>query len=297
MTTSALPRPMASRDGIWIAIPAYNEAATIRGLAESALALGWQVMVIDDGSSDATAACLHDLPLALLRHELNRGKAASLRTAFRHALAHGAAAVVTIDGDGQHDPGDATRLLAAWRERPECLVIGARLHDRSSIPRARYLANRFACFWISWAASHPIADSQSGFRVYSEAVMQIALSERVRGKRFTFESEVLIEAARHGHPTRAVMIPARYPAGARSSHYHAVVDTAKIVAMVARRLLSAGLDPLGLWNSLRRAQPSQPAAATPAEISGSAGLPRRRTARRGSARQALRRGSRRPSGR
>jgi glycosyltransferase involved in cell wall biosynthesis len=105
-------------------------------LAESALALGWQVMVIDDGSSDATTACLHDLPLALLRHELNRGKAASLRTAFRHALAHGAAAVVTIDGDGQHDPGDAPRLLAAWRDRPECLVIGARLHDRSSIPRA-----------------------------------------------------------------------------------------------------------------------------------------------------------------
>jgi len=272
---------MSSSDRIWIAIPAYNEAATIRGLAESALALGWRVMVIDDGSADATAACLHDLPLTLLRHDANRGKAASLRSAFSHALANGAAAVVTIDGDGQHDPGDAARLLAAWRDRPECLVIGARLHDRSSIPRARYLANRFACFWISWAAGHPIADSQSGFRVYSAAVMEIALSGRVHGKRFTFESEILIEAAQRGHPTRAVMIPARYPASARSSHYRAVVDTAKIVAMVATRLLRAGLHPHGLWNSLRREPPSQDPAATPAAISGSAGLPRRRTARRG----------------
>ena len=232
-----------------------------------------------------------------MRHDANRGKAASLRSAFRHALAHGAAAVVTIDGDGQHDPGDAARLLAAWRERPECVVIGARLHDRSSIPRARYLANRFACFWISWAAGHPIADSQSGLRVYSAEVMAIALSERVRGDRFTFESEVLIEAARRGHPTHPVTIAARYPAGARSSHYRAVVDTAKIVVMVAGRLLRSGLYPRGLWNSLRLAPPPQPLGAATAEISGSADLPRRRTARRGSARRALRRGSRRPSGR
>ena len=85
-------------------------------------------------------------------------------------------------------------------------------------PRARYLANRFACFWISWAAGHPIADSQSGFRVYPNAVMAIAVSERVRHRRFAFESEVLIEAARRGHLTHAVEIAARYPADARSSH-------------------------------------------------------------------------------
>jgi glycosyltransferase involved in cell wall biosynthesis len=237
-------------DGAWIAIPAYNEEATIRAIAEAALALCPRVMVIDDGSVDATVALLEGLPLTMLRHVANQGKAASLRTAFRHALLHGARCVVTLDGDGQHDAADGASLLAAWHEHARCIVIGARLHDRARIPRSRYLGNRFACFWISWAAGHAIADSQSGCRVYPSAVMAIALGDRVRGDRFTFESEVLIEAARHGHPTHAVMIPARYPAGARASHYRSWLDTAKIVVMVGGRLLATGMNPRGLWRSV-----------------------------------------------
>jgi len=161
---------------------------------------------------------------------------------------------VTLDGDGQHDPADAVALLAAWRDQPQRLVIGSRLHDRAQFPPARYRANRFACFWISWAAGHPIADSQSGFRVYPRAVMQIATSGRVRGSRFTFESEILIEAADQGHLTLAVAIPGRYPDNARRSHFRPVMDIAKIVVMVALRLLAKGMHPLGLWRSLGPAQ-------------------------------------------
>lgn len=247
------PAPTPSWDGVWIAIPAFNEAQTIRGLAQAALALCPRVLVVDDGSTDATAAQLQDLPLTRLTHAVNRGKAASLRSAFKHALAHGARCVVALDGDGQHDPGDAANLLAAWHERPDCLVIGSRLHDPSQFPAARYRANRFACFWISWAAGHPIADSQSGFRVYSQAVMEIATSGRVPGDRFTFESEIIIEAADQGHTTLAVAIPGCYPANARRSHFRPVVDIAKIVVMVAGRLLKRGLYPQGLWRSLRAA--------------------------------------------
>ena len=243
-----------SWEDVWIVIPAYNEARTIRGLAEAALALCPRVLVVDDGSTDSTAQRLEGLELTLLRHPRNQGKAASLRTAFRHALARDAAWVVTLDGDGQHDPNDASKLLAVWRRRPGHLVIGSRLHDRSRFPPARYAANRFACFWISWAAGHPIADSQSGFRVYSNAVMAVATSERVRSRGFTLESEILIEAAHQGHPTLAVTIPGRYPVDARASHYRAVVDTARIVVMVAGRLLRRGMDPLGLWRSLKRPQ-------------------------------------------
>lgn len=240
-------------DDVWIAIPAYNEARTIRRLGAAALSLCARVIVIDDGSSDATSAELEGLPVTLLRHPSNRGKAASLRTAFVHALAQGARCVVTLDGDGQHDPADASKLLAAWQRWPDRLVIGSRLHDRSRFPPARYAANRFACFWISWAAGHPIADSQSGFRVYSRAAMKIAIGARVRCSRFTMESELLIEAARQGHLTLAVSIPGCYPADARASHYRAVVDTARIVVMVGCRLLAQGMYPSGLWRSLQRA--------------------------------------------
>jgi len=243
--------PAPSWDGVWIAIPAYNEVRTIRALAQAALALCPRVMIVDDGSSDGTADVLQDLGVTLLRHVSNQGKAASLRTAFAHALSQHARCVVALDGDGQHDPQDASALLTAWRAHPDRLVIGSRLHDRSQFPPARYRANKFACFWISWAAGHPIADSQTGFRVYSARVMAIALDGSVRGDRFTFESEILIEAADRGARTYAVAIPGRYPVAARRSHFRPVIDIAKIVVMVAGRLLRKGLYPLGLWRSLR----------------------------------------------
>jgi glycosyltransferase involved in cell wall biosynthesis len=253
MSSDRLRGSPSSAQGAWIAIPAYNEERTIRAVAEAALAACPRVIVVDDGSSDTTVAALHGLPITVLRHAANRGKAASIRTAFAHALGHDAACVVTLDGDGQHDPRDAARLLAVWQRRPECVVIGSRLHDRSRFPPVRYFGNRFACFWISWAAGHPIADSQSGFRVYSRAVMTIATSDQVRCARFAFESEILIESADQGHPTLAVAIPGHYPSGARPSHFRSVVDTAKIVVMVAGRLLKKGMHPLGLWRSLQRA--------------------------------------------
>jgi hypothetical protein len=243
----------AAWSDVWIAIPAYQEAATIRALALEALAQSPNVLVVDDGSTDGTAEQLHGLPVTLLVHSRNRGKEASLRTAFAHALAQNAACVIAMDGDGQHDPADAPLLLAAWRRHPRHIVIGSRLHDRSQFPVARWRANRFACFWISWAAGHPIADSQSGFRAYPGAVMRMALGPGVRGSRFTFESEVLIEAARHGHPTLAVAIPGRYPVNARPSHFRPVWDITKIVLMVAGRLLRSGMAPGGLWRSLRPA--------------------------------------------
>ena len=251
--TGDVSAPDANADeGVWIVIPAYNEARTIRGLAEAALALCVRVLVVDDGSSDGTAEQLHGLPITVLRHPANRGKAAGLRTAFRHALALGAACVVTIDGDGQHDPRDATKLLAVWRRQPDRLVIGARLHDRDRIPRLRYFGNRTACFWISWAAGHPIADTQSGFRVYPRRVMEIALAECASCSGFTFESEIIIAAAHRGHRTLAVTIGACYPADARPSHYRPGPDTLKIIAMVAAHLLAKGLYLRGLWRSLQR---------------------------------------------
>ncbi len=235
---------------VWIAIPAYNEERTIRALAEGALRQCPRVIVVDDGSSDGTAAAMKGLPVCLLRHEINRGKAASLRTAFAYALDRGARCLIAFDGDGQHDPEDAPVLLAAWEQAPERIVIGSRLHDRSQFPSARYHANRFASFWISWAAGHPIADSQSGYRVYPREVMRIALSPRVHSSRFTFESEILIEAAQQGHQTLSVAIAGRYPPNARPSHFRPVVDIAKIVIMVGSRLLRRGMAPLSLWRSL-----------------------------------------------
>jgi glycosyltransferase involved in cell wall biosynthesis len=251
-STEASPLTLPWED-VWIVIPAYNEARTIRTLAQATLRHCPRLIVVDDGSNDGTTAQLHDLPVTVLTHATNEGKASSLRTAFTYALAQNARCVIALDGDGQHDPDDAPCLLAVWQCHRTSIVIGARLHDRAAFPLARYRANRFACFWISWAAGHPIADSQSGFRVYPRDVMRIALDGRVHGSRFTFESEILIEAARRNHRTRAVAIRGRYPENARPSHFRPVFDIAKIVVMVAGRLLRQGMAPVGLWRSLKPA--------------------------------------------
>ena len=98
-----------------IVIPAYTEAATLRDLAVRVLKISDCVIVVDDGSTDDTAKVVQDLPLVLLRHGENQGKAASLWRGMQHALQLGAAAIVTLDGDGQHAPEDIPRLIEAAR--------------------------------------------------------------------------------------------------------------------------------------------------------------------------------------
>ena len=95
-----------------VIIPAFDEARTIRSIAERALVCCPKVAVIDDGSRDGTADALAGVGVTLLRHATNLGKAAALATGFDWALAQGAEVVVTLDGDGQHRPEDIPRLLA-----------------------------------------------------------------------------------------------------------------------------------------------------------------------------------------
>ncbi len=234
-----------------IVIPAYNEAHTIRAIAERSLRQCAQVIVVDDGSTDGTAAALEGLDVHVLRHARNEGKAASLWDGFQHALASDSDAVVTLDGDGQHQPEDVRRMLLAANEHPHRVIVAARLKGREFYPAARRRANRFADFWISWAAGHPIADSQSGQRLYPAALLRQLHARHDAGAAFTFESEALIEAARLGYTTVAITVTALYDPAGRPSHFRPVRDIARIVAMVAGRLLATGLYPVGLWRSLR----------------------------------------------
>jgi len=237
-----------------VVIPAYNEARTIRDVASRALAQLEDVIVVDDGSADGTAAAVADLPLTLISNPVNQGKGASLWRGFAAAIAAGADAVVTLDADGQHCPEDIPRLLAATGEHPGRIVIGARLWDKDKVPGLRYFGNRFANFWVAWAAGAPVADSQSGFRLYPAAILKHVNVFHGPGARFAFESEILIEAGRAGVRTCAVPIAALYPANARASHYRSAVDTARIVRMIAWKLFTRGFDLPALVRSLNPAK-------------------------------------------
>ena len=231
-------------------IPAFNEEATIRDVVGRALRQVARVIVVDDGSCDGTSAALAGMPVTVLRNERNCGKAHSLMRGMEEAFRHGAAAVVTLDGDGQHAPEEIPRLLSALRAEPRSIAIGSRLHDAPNIPLDRYLANCFANFWIGWAAGHRIDDSQSGFRVYSEAAWREVLS-RCGTQGFVLESEALIEAGRAGFRLVAVPVAAIYATRARRSHFRPVLDIVRIARMVSWKLLSGGLYLSGLIRFLR----------------------------------------------
>jgi glycosyltransferase involved in cell wall biosynthesis len=229
-------------------IPAYNEAATIRDVALRTLDFLNDVIVVNDGSTDSTAAALAGLPVTVITNPANLGKGASLWRGFALALADGADAVVTLDGDAQHSPEDIPRLVEASAAHPGRIIIGARLWDREKVPALRYFGNRFANFWVAWAAGFPVADSQSGFRLYPASLLR---TTKVNAEaRFAFESEILIEAGRAGVRSTPVPIAALYPPNARPSHYRSAVDTARIVRMIAWKLLTRGLDPVALVRSL-----------------------------------------------
>ena len=149
-------------------------------------------------------------------------------------------------------PEDIPLLVRAHRADPQALIIGSRLHDRANIPLARYLANRCANFWIAWAAGQPIADSQSGFRVYPAALLRAFVPRALRDPGFVFESEILIEAGRRGTALLEVPIAAIYPERARRSHFRPVLDIARITRMVAWKLFSRGFYLSGLIRSLQR---------------------------------------------
>ena len=266
----------AARIRVAAVIPAYNEVRTLRAVVSSVLDEVDLVIVVDDGSTDGTPEQIRDLPVRLIRHEKNLGKSYSLADGFHAALTAGAEVVVTLDGDGQHRPQDIPVLLAEHGRYPVSLIIGSRLHEKENIPPARYRANRFANFWIAWAAGYPICDSQSGFRVYPADLLKALLPLIEKRPGFVLESQILILAGWRNIQGRAVPIPAIYPATCRPSHFRPVRDITLITLMVARHLLMRGLHWQGLIASLRRSGPSRSERQPVFGISESGGSPLQR---------------------
>jgi glycosyltransferase involved in cell wall biosynthesis len=242
--------------GTVVVIPAFNEARTIAAVVAGVLAQGPdRVIVVDDGSGDDTAARVREAPasrLELIRHPSNRGKGLALASGIARALQAGAARVITIDADGQHDSGDIPRLERAAAMTPSALVIAARTRNREQAPPLRRFANETADFWISWACGQRIDDTQSGFRLYpADVLARLDLRPR-RDQGFAFETALLIDAVTAGAAVRCVPIATCYHADARASHYRPWRDTWSIIRLVGGRLLRRGMYPGGLLHSLRR---------------------------------------------
>jgi glycosyltransferase involved in cell wall biosynthesis len=244
-------------NNVAVVIPALNEELRIRGVVEDALAHCPHVIVIDDGSTDATCERIADLPVILLRHGQRRGKGASLRDGFAEALRRGFAAVLTMDGDGQHAGSDLPRLIDAANRYPDHIVIGARLRKRALQPTYRRIANEFGDWGIAWGCGFRITDTQSGQRLYPAAVCALA---DVPGEDFVFEAQILISAARElGVRVVSVPIESRYrcdesPAQFRKSHFRPLRDLWRITSHVVSQVLRRG-DVIAEYRRVRATPP------------------------------------------
>jgi len=210
-------------------IPAHDEAPRIDPVIRAAAA-HLPVLVVDDGSSDDTAAVARAAGASVLEQRPNAGKGAALRTGFRRALEDGAEAILTLDGDGQHDPAEIPRFLAAWAERPD-LVVGRR--NYRAMPPARRLSNELGRLAFSWAVGREIPDNQSGYRLVSRRLAEATLASDEPG--FAFEVEQITSCIRMGGTIAWVPIRTIY-AGA-PSHIRPITHLREFVRIVrqARR--------------------------------------------------------------
>jgi glycosyltransferase involved in cell wall biosynthesis len=208
-------------------IPAWNEATRIGPIVEATLAY-LPVLVVDDGSRDDTAAVAEAAGATVVRHPENQGKGVALMTGFSWALGHGCEAVLTLDADGQHDPADIPKFLAAYEVGAGDLIVGRR--DFGQMPFPRFLSNPFGSWLLSQVLGARIYDNQSGFRLHSRRFLE-KLDLTAAG--FELEVEVIIQAVRDGVRIGWVDIRTIYGID-KVSYFHPIRDSARFLATVWR---------------------------------------------------------------
>jgi glycosyltransferase involved in cell wall biosynthesis len=215
-------RPLA------VVIPAFQAAATLGTVIAGArrAAPGARIVVVDDGSTDGTAAGGEGV--ALLRFPRNRGKGVALAAGVAAALGDGAGWIVTLDADGQHPPSEIPRLLSPLAAGTADLVLGARRRS-GAMPLSRRATNWLSSVLASRVAGAPVPDAQSGFRAFDRTV-----AERVRPAetRYDYELAFLLGALAAGFRAAAVEVPTIYDG--RPSHFRTLADTWRMARVFGR---------------------------------------------------------------
>lgn len=211
-------------------IPSFNEEKTIGWLVKEVRGFGFDALVIDDGSIDATARLAHENGAEVIINERNLGKGASLRKAFGILSARDYDAIIIMDGDGQHLPSDIAQFVECYRSEKPGIIVGDRMQKAKGMPLVRWLTNHFMSFVISCMCRQRIPDTQCGFRLVD---MQALRSIDLRTEKFEIESEMLIEASRKGFRIASVPIATVYEG--QYSAIHPVKDTIRFFRFVFRK--------------------------------------------------------------
>ncbi|PIQ89867.1 MAG: dolichyl-phosphate mannose synthase [Candidatus Omnitrophica bacterium CG11_big_fil_rev_8_21_14_0_20_42_13] len=211
-------------DKVCIIIPAYNESEGIGPLLNKLKSLGLSIVVVDDGSTDDTVDIALKNGAVVLKQGRNCGKGAALKRGFEYILNSDYETAITIDADGQHDPGSIINFINIQKETLADIVIGNRMRNTENMPLSRIVTNRFMSWIISHASKQKIPDTQCGFRLIQRKVLENVV---LYTSRYDMESEILIKAAKIGYKIESVPIETIYKGS--KSQIHPILDTLRFI--------------------------------------------------------------------
>ena len=191
---------------VHVVIAAYNEAAVISRVVNEVKRAGYRIVVVDDGSKDATAAVARAAGATVVKHPFNLGQGAALQTGVDYALAQGAEVIVTFDADGQHRVADIAGLVDALTEERAEFVLGSRfLGQTTDLPPLRRLLLKAATLFTQLTTGLRLSDTHNGLRAMSR---RGAAAIRLRQNRMAHASELLGQIGSSGlrHVERPVTI-------------------------------------------------------------------------------------------
>jgi len=222
------------RSEVCVLIPALNEEKSIGEVVRRCLIQAQGVLVMDDGSTDATAARAREAGGDVIRCEHNRGKGAVLREGFAEVLRRGWPALIVLDGDGQHEPESIPDFVRKAGEGKAGVVIGNRMVDSGKMPPVRRWTNRIMSSLLSKLIGQRIPDTQCGFRLISREVLD---SLELTTSNYDTESEILLQAARRGFTVASVPIKTIYLD--QESKIRPGRDTIRFFRLIFRNLIGA----------------------------------------------------------
>lgn len=217
------------RQSIAAVIPAYDEEKHIADVVRRTRAKIDKLLVVDDGSSDATAERAREAGAEVVRHEQNRGKGESIKTGLRYWLDRQFTWVFILDADGQHLPEEIDRFIQAAHSDGASLLIGNRMKDTRKMPLVRRAVNRYMSTRISRVCGQNIPDTQCGFRMLHRHLIPELLGG---SERFDYETEMLFIACRKGFRIESVPITTVY--SDEVSSIHPVRDTIRFFKLMRR---------------------------------------------------------------
>ncbi len=212
-----------------VILPTYNNDKTLKRVIDGILQYTKNIIIVNDGCTDTTPQILKEYKdLTQIHFSTNKGKGVGLREGFKKALALGYQYAITIDSDGQHYPNDIPIFIDEIEKEANCLIIGSRNMEQSTVPKGSSFGNKFSNFWYWVETGVKLTDTQSGYRLYPIKAME---KIKFNTTKFEFEIENIVKASWNGITVKNVSVKVLYDPEERVTHFRPYKDFLRITLL------------------------------------------------------------------